>query len=64
LNHPTAPGGLGELSAIKMSHPTAHLSLGRLKTSTDAISDWPHFILQILPDGIITVDGQMDITES
>jgi len=27
------------------------------------ISDWPHFIIQSVPDGIITVDGQMQITD-
>ena len=29
----------------------------------DAISDWPHFIIQSVPDGIITVNGQMEITD-
>ncbi|MCX5887828.1 MAG: PAS domain-containing protein [Deltaproteobacteria bacterium] len=27
------------------------------------ISAWPHFIIQSVPDGIITVDGQMCITD-
>jgi PAS domain S-box-containing protein len=27
------------------------------------ISDWPHFIIQSVPDGIITVDGQRHITD-
>jgi two-component system phosphate regulon sensor histidine kinase PhoR len=27
------------------------------------ISDWSHFIIQSLPDGIITVDGQMRVTD-
>jgi two-component system phosphate regulon sensor histidine kinase PhoR len=27
------------------------------------IGDWPHFIIQSLPDGIITVDGQMQVTD-
>jgi len=27
------------------------------------IPDWPHFIIQSVPDGIITVDGQMRITD-
>jgi len=29
----------------------------------DKTSDWPHFIIQNVPDGIITVDGQMRITD-
>jgi two-component system phosphate regulon sensor histidine kinase PhoR len=29
----------------------------------DAVADWPHFIIQSVPDGIITVDGQMQITD-
>ncbi len=29
----------------------------------DAIDDWPHFIIQSLPDGIITVDGQLLVTD-
>ena len=27
------------------------------------IGDWPHFIIQSLPDGIITVDGQLQVTD-
>ena len=27
------------------------------------IGDWPHFIIQSLPDGIITVDGQLRVTD-
>jgi two-component system, OmpR family, phosphate regulon sensor histidine kinase PhoR len=27
------------------------------------IADWPHFIIQSLPDGIITVDGQLQVTD-
>lgn len=27
------------------------------------ICDWPHFIIQSLPDGIITVDGQLQVTD-
>jgi len=27
------------------------------------IGDWPHFIIQSLPDGIITVDGQLLVTD-
>jgi two-component system, OmpR family, phosphate regulon sensor histidine kinase PhoR len=27
------------------------------------IEDWPHFIIQSLPDGIITVDGQLQVTD-
>jgi two-component system phosphate regulon sensor histidine kinase PhoR len=29
----------------------------------EAIADWPHFMIQSVPDGIITVDGQMQITD-
>jgi PAS domain S-box-containing protein len=29
----------------------------------NAIGDWPHFIIQSLPDGIITVDGQLQVTD-
>jgi PAS domain S-box-containing protein len=34
-----------------------------LKAPMDAVADWPHFIIQSVPDGIITVDGQMQITD-
>jgi hypothetical protein len=27
------------------------------------IADWPHFIIQSLSDGIITVDGQLQVTD-
>jgi two-component system phosphate regulon sensor histidine kinase PhoR len=28
-----------------------------------SLGDWPHFIIQSLPDGIITVDGQLQVTD-
>ena len=27
------------------------------------VRDWPHFIIQSLPDGVITVDGQLQVTD-
>src|SRR3989339_157538 len=44
------------------SRPQVSLGTG-FKAPMDAISAWPHFIIQSVPDGIITVDGQMQITD-
>jgi len=30
---------------------------------TPDLADWPHFIIQSMPDGVITVDGEMRVTD-